>query len=187
MASVFGAIAAVSSGVSAGAATVSAGGGLAAAGTAATGAGLTLTNVMTAGSALAAVGSGIMSIKQGYAQADQLKTEAAFAGAAAEQERAAGASQALDLAREYAALTSEQTVVQLANGLDVGTGTPVNIRESTKRQADRSIDTTRENARNRSAMQRLRQRGLMTEARAAISGGYGQALKTGFNAYQLLG
>ena len=152
------------------------GGGAAAGGTAAVG----ISRGLSIASALASIG-------QGAAASARLKDEAAFAGAQAEQELAAGAAQKRDLAREYAELTGEQQVIQLANGLDIGVGTPVSVKEATQRQAQRNLDVTRTNARNRSAMTRLRQRGLMSEARASIMAGFGSAAETGLNAYQLTG
>lgn len=165
-----------------GAAAKTAFGGLFAGGAAqAAGSGVvTLSRVLSAGSALAALG-------QGFAASAQLKTQAAFAQAEAEQETAAGAAQARDLAREYADLRSEQTVIQLANGLNIGVGTPVNVAESTQRLADQNIETTRANARNRSNLARLRARGLMSEARSAIIGGIGSAGQYALDSAQLTG
>ncbi|MCK5644964.1 MAG: hypothetical protein KAJ19_29460, partial [Gammaproteobacteria bacterium] len=134
----------------------------ASAGTAAAAAGITASGLSTAfsiGSALASIGSGI-------AASNQKKTEAAWARTEGEQELEKGAEQARDLSREYAALRSEQDVIQLANGLDIGVGTPVNIAKSTQRIAQQNLSKTRENARNRYRMSRLRSRGLMAEGRA---------------------
>lgn len=167
-------------------------GGTAAAGTAAAGAGAvaatagassaltTISSVLSIGSALAAIG-------QGFAAASKAKAEAAFARTEAVQEEAAGAAKAADLAREYAQLTGEQQVIQLANGLDIGVGTPVSVKESTARTAERNLDVTRKNAANRAAMSRIRARGLMTEARASMLSGFGTALNTGLSAIQLTG
>jgi hypothetical protein len=141
---------------------------------------VSLSNILTAGSAL-------MSIAQGMAASKRLKTEAAFADAQAAQEEASGAQERAALAKEYAELTSEQMAIQLANGLDVGTGTPMNVAAATKRQADRNLDITRQNARNRAAMQRLRSRGLMSEARGAMMGGFAGALGTIRQQAQLVG
>lgn len=165
-----------------GSAITSAGGaGAAAAGAAAAGSGVvTLSNVLSAGSALAAIG-------QGMSQRNQLEAQAQFAQTQAAQEEAAGAQQARNLAREYAELRGEQQVIQLANGLDIGVGTPVSVGQSTARMADRNLDITRRNAGNRAAMSRLRARGLMSEARASMMQGFGSALSTGLNAYQLTG
>jgi hypothetical protein len=136
--------------------------------------------VLSAGSALAAIG-------QGVAASRAAKDQAAFARAQGLQEQAQGAAQARDLAREYAELTGEQKVIQLANGLDIGVGTPVNVAESTKRLAERNLDVTRSNADNRAAMSRLRARGLMSEARSSMLGGFGRAAQIGVDAYQLTG
>ncbi len=133
------------------------------------------------------IASALASIGQGAAAASRQRDEAAFAQAQAEQELAAGESQRRELAREYAELTSEQQVIQLANGLDIGVGTPINIHEATKRHANRNLDVTRTNARNRSSMARLRSRGLMSEARASLIAGFGRAAETGFNAAELTG
>tara|TARA_R110000796_G_scaffold252630_1_gene389122 strand:- start:8926 stop:9489 length:564 start_codon:yes stop_codon:yes gene_type:complete len=140
----------------------------------------TISTVLSAGSALAAIG-------QGFAANNQAKTQAAFAKMEASQNEAAGAQQASDLAREYAALRSEQSVIQLANGLDIGVGTPVNVAEATSRQADRNLSVTRENTRNRSRMSRLRGRGLLSEGKAALVGGFGRAGAIGLDAFQLTG
>lgn len=151
------------------------------AGAAAAGSGVvSLSQVLSAGSALAAIG-------QGFAASKRLKQEAAFARAQAEQEEAVGAAKARDLAREYAELTGEQKVIQLANGLDIGVGTPVNVAESTKRLAERNLDTTRQTATNRAAMSRLRARGLMSEAKSSILAGFGSAAQIGLKSYQLTG
>lgn len=141
---------------------------------------VTLSQVLSAGSALAAIG-------QGVAASRAAKDQAAFARAQGLQEQAQGAAQARDLAREYAELTGEQKVIQLANGLDIGVGTPVNVAESTKRLAERNLDVTRSNADNRAAMSRLRARGLMSEARSSMLGGFGRAAQIGVDAYQLTG
>jgi len=162
-----------------------AGAGAAAAGTAAKGLTLggtisTLSTVLSAGSALAAIG-------QGVAASRQLKDQAAFAEVQGLQEKAQGAAAARDLAREYAELTGEQKVIQLANGLDIGVGTPVNVADSTKRLAERNLDVTRGNADNRAAMSRLRGRGLMSEARTSTMAGFGRAGQIALNAYQTVG
>ncbi len=141
---------------------------------------VTLSQVLSAGSALAAIG-------QGVAAKNQARAEAAFAKAQAVQEEAQGAARARDLAREYAALTGEQKVIQLANGLDIGVGTPVNVAESTQRLAQRNLDVTRQTASNRAAMSRLRARGLMSEGRASMLRGFGRAAQIGVDAYQLTG
>lgn len=140
----------------------------------------TISQVLSAGSALAAIG-------QGFAANSQAKTQAAFAQAEAAQEEAAGAGRARDLAREYAELRSEQSVIQLANGLDIGVGTPVNVAEATQKQADRNLSVTRENTRNRARMSRLRGRGLMSEGKASLMGGFGRAAGIGLDAYKLTG
>jgi len=160
-----------------------AGGAGAAAGASAAAAGsgvVTLSQVLSAGSALAAIG-------QGVAASRAAKDQAAFARTQGLQEQAQGAAQARDLAREYAELTGEQKVIQLANGLDIGIGTPVNVAESTKRLAERNLDVTRSNADNRAAMSRLRARGLMSEARSSMLAGFGRAAQIGVDAYQLTG
>jgi hypothetical protein len=155
--------------------------GAATAGAAATGAAtVTLSQVLSAGSALAAIG-------QGFAANAQAKTQAAFARAEATQEEAAGAARTRDLAKEYAELRGEQTVIQLANGLDIGVGTPVNIADATRRQADRNVSVTRENTRNRSRMARLRSRGLLSEGKASLAAGFGKAAGIGADSFQLTG
>jgi len=176
---------AIGSGISSAATAVSglfaAGGTAAAGGAAAAGASATtLSTVLSAGSALAAIGQGVAANKQA-------KTEAAFARAEAVQEEAAGAAKARDLAREYADLRSEQSVIQLGNGLDIGVGTPVNVAEATKRQSERNLSVTRENSRNRARMSRLRARGLLSEGRASLMGGFGKAASIGLDAYKLAG
>lgn len=163
----------------AGAATAAAG---AAAGTATAAASsvLTLSKVLSVGSALAAIG-------QGFAANALAKDQAAFAMAESEQEKAAGAARSRDLASEYKALRSEQEVIQLANGLDLGTGTPMNVAQATQKVADRNIEQTRKNADFRAASARLRSRGLLAEGRAAILGGFTQAAGIGLNQMQLTG
>lgn len=155
----------------------------ASAGTAIAAAGITATGLSTAFS----IGSALMSIGQGIAANNQKKTEAAWARTEAEQELEKGAEQARDLSKEYAALRSEQDVIQLANGLDIGVGTPVNIAKSTARIAQRNLSKTRENARNRYRMARLRSRGLLAEGRASLLGGFGKAAGIGLDAVQLTG
>lgn len=182
MATVFMAIGTAVSSAAASVGTMFAGAGAAGAGAAAAaGSGVvTLSQVLSAGSALAAIG-------QGVAASRAAKDQAAFARAQAVQEQAQGAAQSRDLAREYAELTGEQKVIQLANGLDIGVGTPVNVAESTKRLAERNLDVTRQNADNRAAMSRLRARGLMSEARSSMLAGFGRAAQIGVDAYQLTG
>ena len=184
MATVFAAIGAGVSAASASVAGLFTAGGTAAAGaTGAAAAGssvATISQVLSAGSALAAIG-------QGFAANAQAKTEAAFARAEAVQEEAAGAARARDLAREYAELRSEQSVIQLGNGLNIGVGTPVNVAEATRNQAERNLSVTRENTRNRARMARLRGRGLLSEGRASLLGGFGKAAGIGLDAYQLTG
>jgi hypothetical protein len=141
---------------------------------------ISLSQVLSAGSALAAIG-------QGVAASQTAKDQARFAEVEAAQNLAQGASQARDLARQYAELTGEQKVIQLANGLDIGVGTPVNVRESTAKLADRDLDNTRKNSSNRAAMSRLRSRGLMSEARSSLAAGFGGAAQIGANAFQLTG
>jgi len=133
------------------------------------------------------IGSVLASIGQGVATSKRLKREAGFARIEASEEIRAGASRAADLAREYASLRSEQTVIQLANGLDIGVGTPVSIARATERHARRNLSVTRENARNRSRMARLRSRGLLAESRAALAGGFVRAGQIGADAFALTG
>lgn len=182
MATVFTAIGTAVSSAGASVGAMFAGAGPAAgAGAAAAGSGVvTLSQVLSAGSALAAIG-------QGVAASRAAKDQAAFARSQAIQEEAQGAARARDLAREYAELTGEQKVIQLANGLDIGVGTPVNVAESTRRLAERNLDVTRQNADNRAAMSRLRARGLMSEARSSMLRGFGRAAQIGVDAYQLTG
>lgn len=160
--------------------SLGAAGGAAAGAAAVAGTASTLSTVFSVGSALASIGGGI-------AANNRAKTEAAWARTEEEQEMEKGAEQARDLSREYAALRSEQDVIQLANGLDIGVGTPVNIAQATQRQATRNLETTRKTARQRSRMARVRSRGLLAEGRASLLGGIGGALATGLNATQLTG
>jgi hypothetical protein len=155
----------------------------ASAGAAAAGAGATFSTLSTAlsvASGLAAIGSGIAAMRRA-------RTEAQFAEAQAAQEEANAASRAADIAREHEALRSEQTVIQLANGLDIGVGTPANVGESAKRAAERKISVTRENARNRSRLTRLRSRGLLAEGRASMLAGFGRAATIGVDALATTG
>jgi hypothetical protein len=168
--------AAIGSAVAAGAGAAGIGAGAAAAGSAAVG----ISQALSVGSALASIGQGIMT-------RNRLQTEAIFAKTEAAQEQAAGANRERDLAKEYAALRSEQQVVQLANGLDIGTGTPVSIADATRREADRNLSLNRSNTANRVSMARLRSRGLMSDANAALIGGVVGAAETGLNAFQLTG
>jgi len=124
----------------------------------------TVSTVLSIGSAFAAIG-------KGAAERSRLKQEAKFAEIEAQDEELAGAERARDLAREFETLRADQTVVQLANGLDVGVGTPVNIGEATRREATRRIGISRKNTQRRARMARLRSRGLMSESRAAFTGG----------------
>ena len=133
------------------------------------------------------IGGALASISQGAAKSRRLKQEASFAEVEATEETRAGATKAANLAREYADLRSEQTVIQLANGLNIGVGTPVSIANATQRQADRNTSITRENAQNRSKMARLRSRGLLSEARGALSGSFVNAGQIGAQALQLTG
>ena len=195
MSSVFPAIVAGVSAAAAKAATLFAAAGTAAAGTAAAGtaAAGTAATATAAGTSLATIskvlsaGSALASIGQGFAAHAKAKTDAAFAQAEAAQEEAAGAARARDLAREYAELRSEQSVIQLGNGLDIGVGTPVNVAEATRNQAERNLSVTRENARNRARMSRLRARGLLSEGRASLLRGFGKAAGIGLDAYKLTG
>ena len=158
----------------------SAAGGIGAAAATAVGGASALSTVFSIGSALASIG-------QGIAANSRAKTEAAFARTEAEQELQKGAEQSRDLAREHAALRSEQDVIQLANGLDIGVGTLVNIAQSTQRIAQRNLSKTRENARNRFRTARLRSRGLLSEGRASLLAGFGKAAAIGADAFQLTG
>lgn len=168
----------------AGAAGAAGGAGAAAgAATAAAGAGakvLTLSKILSAGSALAAIGQGFMANQDA-------KTQASFAEAEAAQEVAAGASKSRDLAKEYAQLRSEQEVVQAANGLDLGTGTPGDVRQATAKIADRNMEITRKNASYRAASARIRSRGLMSEGRVALASGFQRAGGIMLDSYQLTG
>lgn len=141
---------------------------------------VTISQVLSAGSALAAIG-------QGFASRKQARDQAAFGQAEAAQEEAAGAGRTRDLAREYAELRSRQSVVQLANGLDIGVGTPVNVATATQYQAERNMSVTRENTRNRARTARLRSRGLLAEGNAALVAGFGRAADIAGDAYQLTG
>jgi len=140
----------------------------------------TISTALSAGSALAAVGGGIAANRRA-------KTEAAFARAGAAQEEAKGATRAAAIAREFEELRSEQTVIQLANGLDIGVGTPVNVARSAARAAERNISITRENARNRANISRLRSRGLLSEGRASLLAGFGRAGSIGADALATVG
>jgi len=124
----------------------------------------TISTVLTVGSALSSIG-------QGIAASNSLKMQSQEAALNSELNRKAGAQKSLDLAREYKKLQSEAVVTQLANGLDVGVGTAVDIRAATSREASRRLDISRQNARGRVRMARLRSRGLLSEANAAFTGG----------------
>lgn len=141
---------------------------------------LTFSRVLSVGSALAAVGQGIAANKMA-------KTEAAFANAQAEQETAQGAARARDLSREYSELRSEQDAIMLANGLDIGVGTPMNVAEATKATAARNLDVTRKNASYRAASSRLRGRGLLAEGRASLLNAGVRAGNIMLENYQLTG
>lgn len=141
---------------------------------------VTISQVFSAGSALAAIGQGIAARKQAGIQAEFAITEA-------EQERAAGEHERRSLARRFRELRGEQDVIRLANGLDIGVGTSVDISDATARLADRDIETVRQNYSNRSAAARLRSRGLLAEGRSAMLGGFGKAASIGADAYQLTG
>ena len=156
-----------------------AGGAATAAATAGRGA-VTLSRVLSVGSALAAVGQGIAANRMA-------KTEAAFANAQAEQEAAQGAAARRDLAREYSELRSEQDAIMLANGLDIGVGTPVNVAEATRATAERNLDTSRRNTEYRVAAQRLRGRGLLAEGRASLLNAGVRAGTIMLDNYQLTG
>lgn len=182
MATVFAAVAAAAASGGVGAGISSAVGGAVSAGAAGSALGgvATISNVLSAGSALAAIG-------QGFAARSQAKTQAAFARAQSEQELARGAAERRDLAREYAELSADQRVAQLANGLAPDIGTPANVARATAQTANRNLDVSRRNAANRSAMQRVRSRGLLAEGRAALLGGFTQAAGIGLDAYRLTG
>jgi hypothetical protein len=180
MAAIFPAVGAAVSGLFAGGGAAAAGAAAATTATTAASGVLTLSKVLSAGSALAAIGQGFMANAQA-------KTQAAFAEAEADQELAAGAVKARDLSKEYAELRSEQEVIQLANGLDLGTGTPGNVGQATQKVADRNLEITRKNASYRASSARLRARGLMQEGRAALFGGFQRAASIGLDSYQLTG
>ena len=131
--------------------------------------------------------SALTSIGQGIAASRRQRTEAAFAFAEAEQEMQAGAERARQLAKEYAQLRGEQTVIQLANGVDISVGTPVSIARATMREADRSFAATKADARRRAMAARLRGRGLMSDARASVTAGFAKAIGTGLDAYRMVG
>lgn len=138
---------------------------------------LTLSKILSAGSALMAIG-------QGIAANNQAKAGAAFARAEAEEEDAAGATEAASLSREYAVLRGEQDVAMISNGVELGAGTQGDIAEATREHAERNIDITKRNARRRSDAARRRSRGLLAEGRAALYRGIGSAGNIALGAYR---
>jgi hypothetical protein len=124
----------------------------------------TVSTVLSIGSALSAIGAG-------RATQNRKNEEAAHADLEAEEIKLAGGEARRDLSLEYEKLRAEQTSVQLANGLDLGVGTPVNIGQATKREATRRQDITRENVNRRTRMARLRSRGLVSEGKTAFTSG----------------
>ncbi len=132
------------------------------------GTGISLASILSGG---LAIGSIFSAISGGAAESERLKTQAIQSNAQAEEELARGAEEARRTAREVARIRGDQDAVFLANGLDIGIGTPINIAQATRREADRQLSTGRRNARNRATARRLRSRSLNSEARVAFSGG----------------
>lgn len=134
-----------------------------------------------------AIGTVLTTVGEGAAARERAKTEAAFLRTQAEQEVAAGAEAARRAAREYREISAAQDVVFLANGLDIGVGTPVNVKEATRREADRNLDIMRTNVTNRAAARRLRSRGLLSEGRAALASSVARSVPTLSRTYEVLG
>jgi hypothetical protein len=133
------------------------------------------------------IGSAISSIAAGNAAATATQEQARQVRVQDAQSRAQGAQRRATIAEEYADLVSEQTAVQLANGLNPNVGTPKNVRNATREFAERNLATSRENTLNRSRVARLQQRSLMRSANAQRIGGFVQAGQTGANALQAVG
>lgn len=140
----------------------------------------TISTVLSAGMALS-------SIAQGNIQSAALKEQAAWSRANERQEAASGAQERADLAKEYEGLVAEQSVVAAANGLQLGVGTPANVRQATRDEADRRFKISSDNTRARVANARLRTRGLGSQAARAKFSGYADAIGIGLNQFQLVG
>ncbi len=132
------------------------------------GSGISIGSILAGGLTIASI---FGAISEGAAQSERLKTQAIQSSAQAEEEEARGAEEARRTARNVAEIRGAQDAVFLANGLDIGIGTPINIAAATRREADRQLSTGRRNARNRATARRLRTRALNSEANAAFSGG----------------
>lgn len=155
-------------------------GGAAAGGAAAAGGISTLSTVLSTGSAL-------MSIMGGIQQSKALKEAGHEANVQAEQTLAQGSQKRASLAEDYKRMSADQAAIQIANGLNPGVGTPASIAKATTEVAERNLSITRENTQNRYRMQRAKSRGLMSNARAAMLGGFIDAGTTMAGAYQRTG
>ena len=140
----------------------------------------TISTVLSVGSALASIGSGFAQSAAAKDQARQLAVQTSQMKAGDSQKRAS-------MAAEYADLVSEQTAIQIANGLNPNVGTPATVRGATREIAERNIATSRENTQNRTSVARMQQRSLMKSANTHVLGGVMQAANTGIDAYRAVG
>lgn len=115
----------------------------------------------------------LTTIAAGAAASSAAKDAANEAKVQEYQEEALGASQARTLAKDYEKLVAEQQVVQIANGVNPAIGTARQIREATSNEANRDLSLARDNTAMRMRIARRRRRGLMSEARASLIGGFG--------------
>jgi len=146
--------------------------------------GIGLPGILTGGVGLI---QGIGAIASGFQQQAQAKAQAAQFEAQAAEELAIGSEKARQNAQEARRVAGAQAAIFAANGLDLGTGTPADVGLATVREADRRSVIARRNAARRASTARARGRGLLAEAKGALTGGVTKALGIGLQTFEAVG
>ncbi len=151
------------------AAAASAGGAAAAA--AGTGIAAAAGTGLTWGTALSLANAGL-SILGGFSQAGALNTRSGLEELQANQEIIRGAEESNRIRQNLIATLASQNAAYGASGIDVGSGSPLTVAEATAAQADRELDTSRNNTLLRAYARRSGADALQSDASSAILGGF---------------
>jgi hypothetical protein len=133
--------------------------------------GTTLTTLMSLGSAG-------LSIASGLSQAQAYGNRAFIEEINARQDLVRGQHESNKIRENLLRTLAAQSAYFGSGGIDIGSGTPVDLATETQAQADRELNIVRENATLLSAQRRLSAMGLRSDESAAQVGGFGRGALT---------
>jgi len=131
-----------------------------------------ITSAFGAASTVAALGSAGLSIYSGLQQAGSQVQQAAYDDFNARQELLRGQQESNKIRENLLRTLAAQNAAYGAAGIDVGSGSPVDVQQDTLAQADRELDISRNNTLLRSYSRRASADVLRSDARGAALGGY---------------